>query len=55
MTYPADVVLANWPYMYMVRHRSRRRLVLRECIPRYDLSLWGWRDACRSFPIFINT
>ena len=25
--------------IYMVRHRSRRRLVLRGCIPRYDLSL----------------
>ena len=35
MAYPVDVVIASGAYM--VRHRSRRRLVLRECIPRYDL------------------
>ena len=37
MAYPADVVIASGAYM--VRHRSRRRLVLRGCIPRYDLGL----------------
>ena len=35
MAYPADVVIASGAYM--VRHRSRRRLVLRGCIPRSDL------------------
>ena len=37
MAYPADIVVASGAYM--VRHRSRRRLVLRGCIPPFDLGL----------------